>query len=121
MKLFAPLALIALLFAAGSALAAPATLYAPTLTRDGDALRVRGAVCRTGPRPTVDMRHLFVTPLDEAGRPIAERVAAPVSSLTAPGARCAFYTARATSRATFVEVCAVGVRDRVCVRSSAEG
>ena len=120
MKLFAPLALI-VLFAAGSAAAAPASLYAPTLTRDGDALRVRGAVCRSGPRPSVDMRHLYVTPLDGTGRPIAERVAMPVSGLTAPNARCAFYTARATTQAKFVEVCAQGARDRVCVRSTTDG
>ena len=75
MKLFAPLALIASIVAAGSAAAAPASLYAPAVTRDADALRVRGVVCRSGPRPTVDMRHLFVTPLDESGRPIAERTA----------------------------------------------
>jgi hypothetical protein len=121
MKLFAPLALIASIVAAGSAAAAPASLYAPAVTRDGDALRVRGAVCRSGPRPTVDMRHLFVTPLDESGRPIAERTAAPVSSLTAPNARCAFYSASAASQARFVEVCAEGARDRVCVRAANAG
>lgn len=121
MKLFAPLLLIASFAAAGSAVAAPASLYAPTLSRDGDALRVRGAVCRTGPRPTVDMRHLFVTPLDESGRPLAERVATPVAGLTSPNARCAFYTARATTEAKFVEVCAEGGRSRACVRSSAKG
>jgi len=121
MKLSAPLALIAAFAAAGSAAAAPASLYAPTLSRDGDALRVRGAVCRTGPRPTVDMRHLFVTPLDESGRPIAERVAAPVSGQTAPNARCAFYTASASAQAKFVEVCAESARERACVRAAPKG
>ena len=118
MNLFAPLALIALFAAAGSAVAAPASHYAPGLARDGDALRVRGAVCRSGPRPTVDMRHLFVTPLDESGRPIAERAAAPVPG---PNARCAFYSASAASQAKFVAICVEGARSRACVRSKAEG
>ena len=104
---------------AGAANAAPLSLSAKATSLEGQT-RVRGAICRVGPRPSVRVEQLTFTPLDDNGRAVGPVVERAGPTLTEPNANCAFYSASVQAAAA-VQVCADGPRGQVCVISRRQG
>ena len=120
MKTVFALCALALFCAAAPAAAAPYAVSAPSISHDREGLRVRGEVCRVGPRPAVSTERLVVNGLDAAGHVVGPPLQTAGPALTARNARCAFYVVHPDWRSvSAVEVCVDAASGRVCAQSPA--